>query len=92
MSTLLNQFKSLFKDMYRDFIESLKDTKEQRADKTAKEDLSYAFRRIAHPVTYEDFEHFQKLNLNQMYFILYHLKRGYTLDCIKQHSMWTIVK
>ncbi len=78
--------------MHTRVLESLKHTREERADKIAKEDLSYAFRRIAHPVTYEDFEHFQKLNLNQMYFILYHLKRGYTLDCIKQNSMWTIVK
>lgn len=88
MSTLLSQFKSLFKD----FIESLKDTREKRANKIAKEDLSYAFRHVAHPVTCEDFEHFQKLNLDQMDFILDHLKRGYSLDYIKQHSMWTIVQ
>lgn len=78
--------------MFRDFIESLKETKEQRAYRIAKEDLSYAFRRIAHPVTYEDFEHFQKLNLNQMHYILHHLKKGYHLDYIKQHSMWEIEK
>lgn len=78
--------------MFRDFIESLKETKEQRSDRIAKEDLSYAFRRIAHPVTYEDFEHFQKLDLNQMYYILHHLKKGYALDYIKKHSMWEIEK
>ena len=92
MSTFISQFKSLFKDMHTRVLESLKDTREERADKITKQDLSYAFRRIAHPVTYEDSEHFQKLNLNQMYFILYHLKRGYTLDVIKQHSVWTIVQ
>ncbi|WP_411973363.1 hypothetical protein ACLCDV_07935 [Sphingobacterium sp. Lzh-3] len=90
MSTLLSQFKSLFKDMYTSVLESLKETKEQRADRIAKEDLSYAFRHIAHPVTHDDFEHYQKLPLDQMFYILDHLKRGYTLDYIKQHSMWTI--
>lgn len=90
MGTLISQFRSLFKDMYRELFECLSETKEQRAEKIAKEDLSYIFQRVIYPVSLEDIEHFQKLSLDQMDFIIDHLKRGYSLEYMKNHSVWNI--
>jgi len=92
MSTLLNQFKSLFKDMYHQLLASLAYSNEyvinKRIDKIESDYLSDIFRFLVDPVYQEDYEHFKKLDLNRKEHIIHFLKTGVPLEELKQTTLW----